>query len=497
LKLFRKNMKTVLFAAVIVMMAGRSNADFQEQEKDHSFDLGFIASRHKDVNGDWRLKVLGPLFEKAHSPDGMNLKAVRPFYSTVKDPARDRELSDFVWPIGTTRTVQDENQWRWLIFYGFNHTKNDPGQRYRTWLFPFYFQGRDESGETYRAVFPFHGTIKDFMGRDEVAFTLFPLYTTSKLKDISTVNYLWPLISRTRSERDHIYRARFFPFYGVNRHRDKYDKRFILWPIYTDVTYHYPKSKGSGHIVFPLYGWLNIDTEKTLWLVPPFIRITRGDERNITYAPWPFYQRVTGKDLDKHYVWPFWGRKIVGPMDRSFYLWPIFWTDTDTSHGQIKDRFLAVPFFSHTVVRSDKPAGIPKSDRPALSRRHKFWPLYSYRREGIASRFRFVELWPFAEAPSVERNWAPFWSFYTRYAHGDNVDTEVLWGLYRDQRRADEFRYVSLFPFFDYKRDDTVDPPERSWNILKGLIGYERKGAHRSFRLLYLIRLGGNKGERQ
>ena len=486
-------MKCALLAVLLGISVHAASAD--NAERDRSFDFGFIASRHKDLNGDWRLKVLGPLYERAQSNDGKSLRAVRPFYSHVEDPDKDRSLSDFVWPVGTIRTVHDETQWRWLIFYGFNHTTNDPGDRYRTWLLPFYFQGRDASGKTYRAIFPFGGTIKDFMGRDEFSFVLFPLYSTSSINDISTVNYLWPLISRTRSEREHIYRARAFPFYGVNRHEGKYHKRFFMWPIYSDVTYDYPKSKGRGHIVFPLYGWLNIDSEKTLWLFPPFIRFTRGDERNIIYAPWPFYQRVTGEDVYKHYIWPVWGRKKVGTVDRSFYLWPIFWTDTDTSPGAITDRFLMVPFFSHTVVRSDKPENSPKSERPALSRRHKLWPLYSYRREGLASRFRMIELWPFAEAPSVERNWAPFWSIYTRHVNGDQSDSEVLWGLYRDHRRSDEYRYISLFPIFDYKRDDTVDPPERSWNILKGLFGYERKGSKKRYRFLYFIKFGPSDGD--
>ncbi|HMP90802.1 MAG TPA: hypothetical protein PJ991_11410 [Kiritimatiellia bacterium] len=472
-----------------------SNAVADDAPPDRSFDLGFIASRHRDLNGDWRLKILGPLYEKAESSDGKSLKAVRPFYSTVDDPRNDRTLSDYLWPVGTTRTVHDENQWRWLFFYGFNHTTNDPGERYRTWILPLYFQGRDASGKTYRAVFPLGGTIKDFMGRDEFSFVLFPLYSTSAINDISTVNYLWPFISRTRSERDHIYRARVFPFYGVNRHEGKYRKRFVLWPIYSDVKYQYEKSKGGGHILFPVYGWLNIDTEKTLWIIPPFFRFTKGDERNVIYAPWPVYQRVTGKDYNKHYIWPIWGRKKVGTVDRHFYFWPFFWTDTDTGVDRVTDRFLAVPFFTHTVVRPAQPDETPKSERPALSRRHKFWPIYSYRREGLASRFRMLELWPFAEAPAIERNWAPFWSIFTRYADNDDVDREALWGIYRDHRRSDQFRYVSLFPIFDYKRDDSIDPPIRSWNILKGLFGYERKGDRKRYRLLYVIRFGAGKGE--
>jgi len=323
--------------------AGRDPA--AAENKNCSFDLGFIASRHQDAQGNWRLKAAGPLYEKIEAPDGMSVRAVRPFYSSVQDPARDRSLRDYAWPIGSTHNVRDETQWRFLVFYGFNHTTNDPGQRYRTWLFPFYFQGRDASGQTYRALFPVGGTIRDFVGRDEITFALFPLYSQSHLNEISTHNILWPFISLTTSSKDHIYRARFFPFYGVNQHRDKFDKRFILWPLYTEANYYYPKGHGHSHILFPFYGVVNLDTEKTLWLLPPFFRFTRGEAQDITYAPWPFFQRRKGNGIDMLYVWPLWGRKKVDDLERRFYLWPFIWTEYNDRPREDISRIHVVPFF--------------------------------------------------------------------------------------------------------------------------------------------------------
>jgi hypothetical protein len=458
-----------------------------------SYDLGFIASRHADVNGDWRTRGLGPLLEWVRATNDMELAAYRPFYSEVEDPASDRSLFDVAWPLATSRTVQDENQWRALFFFGFNHTTNDPNPRSRTWLFPFYFQGRDAEGKTYRALFPLAGTLKDFVGRDEITWVLWPLYSTSALNDLSTVNLLWPFISRTTSARDHIYRARVFPFYGVNRHRGKFDKRFILWPFYTEVNFHYARGHGGGFILFPLYGQLKLDTETTRWFLPPFFRFTRGEHGAITYAPWPFFQRRTTAEIDLLYLWPLWGRKSMDAVDQSFYLWPVFWTETQRRTGTTTKRFIAAPVFSHAVTRPNEPIDVPFDERPAVGRKHKLWPLYSYRREGEASFFRTLALWPFADSPSIERNWAPLWSLYTRQSNGDSVDHEILWGLYRDHRRGDTYRYISLFPLFERERDERVDPPVRRWNILKGLIGYRREGDDRRLRLLYLLSIKLNQ----
>lgn len=450
-----------------------------------TFDFGPIASRTYDLNNDERLRILGPLFERARAGDGMDLVAARPLFSTVDDPARDRALIDYAWPVGMSRTIHDENQWRFLFFFGFNHTTNDPGDRYRTWLIPFYFQGRDASGETYRALFPLGGTIKDFVGRDEVSFVLFPLFSRSALNDISTVNVFWPLVSKTTSSRGHISRGRVFPLYGYNIHDGKFDKRFILWPFYTRAHYQYEKGHGHSHMLFPLYGVVDLDTEKTLWLLPPFFRFTDGQQQDITYAPWPFFQRRVGNGVDQLYVWPIWGRKKFEERDTRFYLWPFFWTQTDRRPGEQVTRFHAVPFFSHTAVRAATTNMPAAADAEVLARRHKCWPLYSYRRDGDASRLRFPELWPFADAPSVERNLAPFWSLVERRTHGEKSDTEILWGLYRQHDRGPDERYVSLFPLADYRRAEGG----HSWNLLKGLIGYEQKASRKSLKLLYILRI--------
>lgn len=471
-------------ASLMLALAGVAGA--LADDSVYTFDFGPLLSRQVDAHGQERFKALGPFFERTSGEEDLALLATRPLYSTVEDPARDRSLDDFAWPVGTSRTIRDENQWRFLIFFGFNHTTNDPGERYRTWLFPFYFQGRDASGDTYRALFPLGGTIKDFVGRDEVSFALFPLYSTSALKDISTVNFLWPFISKTTSDNDRIRRGRVFPFYGYNRHEGKFDKQFILWPFYTDVDYYYEGSRGSGHILFPLYGWMNLESEKTLWLLPPFFRFTEGRDKDIVHAPWPFYQRRLSDTVDLRYVWPLWGRKTIEQRETHFALWPIFWTETDQRPDEEVNRFIAAPFFSHTAVRAKNTNEVEegRAEAEVLARRHKLWPLYSYRRDGDVSRFRFVELWPFAEAPAVERNWAPFWTLYERQASEDHVDTEILWGLYRNQKRGEEGRYVSLFPLADYRRVEDG----KSWNLLKGLLGYERKASQKSIRLLYLFR---------
>lgn len=455
-----------------------------------SFDAGFLASRHRDVNGDTRLKALGPFFEMGQSTQGMKLLAVRPFYSSVEAPATESSAKDYVWPLGTHRRNHDEERSRYLIFFSFRHQQPPHAEtakrRYRFWLLPFYFQGRDAKGLEYRAVFPLGGTIREFGGMDEIKFVLFPLRSTSRLNDLEASNWLWPLISETTGEGVH--RKRFFPFYGRSTREGRFDKKFVLWPVWTSARYEYPNGSGGGHILFPLYGHMKMEDQETWWVLPPIFRFTEGRKLDLVYCPWPFFQKAKGEDYEKFYLWPLYGRKEVGDFRRTFVFWPIVWDEENLREGEVQERFIIAPFW--LSERQGLPADRDNC-RPTPSRRlHKLWPVYSYRRIGEDSRLRVPELWPFAEAAAVERNWAPFWSLYLRTRHGGNTDTELLWGLYRSQRREDGSRFRSLFPVFETEREG---PDSRSWSVLKGLVGGERSGSQRSFRLLYFFRFGDDE----
>jgi hypothetical protein len=126
----------------------------------------------------------------------------------------------------------------------------------------------------------------------------------------------------------------------------------------------------------------------------------------------------------------------------------------------------------------------------AVYRRFKFWPLFSSERRDSSFRCRGLELWPFSRNPRpVERSWAPWWTLWHHVREGGDVDTEVLWGLYRRTQRGAYHRRHSLFPVVSWERK-TGTADEREWEFLKGLVGYRREGSRKSFRLLYFLRWG-------
>jgi len=403
-----------------------------------------------------------PFYDNLKTEEG-SFFAVRPFYShTVLE---EGEIRDVFWPLYSRKSFKDEKTSRALIFWwthAFDAQEESPRQR--RWLFPFVFQGRDANDEKYFALFPLGGTIHEFLGRDRIAFFLFPMVGKSQINDVKTTSVFWPIVSRTRGEG--IQRDRVFPIIGKSTLEGKYEKRFVLWPFWTSADYFYPGDSGKTWILFPICGRADLENEKTLWVIPPFFRFTQGTEQNRMYCPWPFIQKIESEWHNKLYIWPLWGRdQYAGGLSRrTFLFWPFLWSERFEEEQLTKTRKMALPFFflAREVLREE---GIPKGAQVEVSKAWKIWPLMSWKREGNASRFRMLELWPIESGP-VERNWRPLWTLYKRTNENGLIRKDLLWFVWHSERES------------AFRRSE--------WSLLKGLLEYKKKEGSRGGRLLWI-----------
>jgi hypothetical protein len=443
-------------------------------------DFGYLLSTGDDLEGAGVAHALGPVAESRSGLDGTYRRAIRPFFVYEED-ARGRDMLDILWPVGTISRWQGQTTWRFLTAFGVDYDNQNPASRYRTWILPLFFWGRNAVGERYGALFPLGGRIDDFMGRD-VWFALFPLYAHSRLNDLETHHFLWPLISRTTG--DDLYRFRAFPLYGRSIKRNDWDKRFVLWPFWNSAQYMHPGARGRGFVLFPLVGHVKLENQETWMVLPPFFRRTVGHEGREGCYPWPFIQTSSGK-VDKLYVWPLYGRTAEGNAVRTFWLWPFIWQRHDVWKPSETDRFRVFPVF---YAEATRPIATPAmvSDRYV-----SVWPLVSYRRsQADFKRVRVLDLWPFRDTAPIERNLAPWWTLYRYERHARGRENELLWGLARWGCEKEGNRYGSLFPLVSWSRDTQGDA-HREWDFLKGLIGYRRSEAGQEYRLLYVIHWRG------
>ena len=451
------------------------------------YDFGPIASKHQSIKGELQQKIAGPILEQSTNTRDDRFFALRPAYAKVDSADAKQQLNELLWPLATSRKNDRAFTWRFLNAMGTNWDVTDSSSRYRFWVLPFWFQGRDVQGENYAALFPIYGHINEFLGRDKVQFSLWPLYTYSTVSDLETHSVLWPIYSKTTG--DGVYRHRVFPFYGVSKKEDRFERSFILWPFWNAVNFQTQKGDGSGFCLFPLYAQSQFKDQKIRWFIPPFIRVSQGGDNDRSHIIWPLFQASEGT-VNKLYFWPFFGSKTIGHVENTFFAWPIYsHRHLDRSREDVYRTYLLPIYYSHTTV--PKPDAQVASDKKVYK---KIWPLFSYQKEQGMSRFRFFELWPLKNSPPIERNWAPFWTAYSHHKTQYASETEFLWGMYRRQLRADGTRYTSLFPLIDWSTSkDKEGRVQKSWSLLKGLIGFDHRDDQKSFRFLYFLQFGGTK----
>ena len=446
-------------------------------------DWGPLYSRMTDIEGHDRLRILGPLWERRTGPDSrQTLHAFRPIYARERDAAGWIH-HDLLYPLGTGSTLGHDTEWRVLVGWYQDYDIRDPESAWRLMILPFYFQGRSKEGEDYFAIFPFGGRIDDLLFRDRIDFALFPLWMRSEFRGIETVNWLFPVFARTDDPR--LRQLRIFPFYGKIQRRDYYRKRFVMWPFWTDAVWSYPRSYGSGFVLFPLYGQIKLSDQSSWMVIPPFFRHTRGARLEGGYYPWPFIQIENGQRR-KFYIWPLYGHRHQSGMSYRFLLWPLVHQYRMDRGDRSLDTYKILPFVfteREHIRYPDSGAGAPP---PA--RRVELWPLGAWDRPSSGpERLRIPDLWPGRNMEPIDRSWAPWWTLYRMDRHAGDVDCEALWGLYRHRRRGPEARHLSLFPLFERTRDNRAGKSHVSWSMLKGLIARHEEDGDARYRVLYVF----------
>lgn len=465
-------------------------------------DVGPIYSSTPDIARNQGFQALGPLVEARKSPVGHTFAAVRPFWSKTVDPGEDRSIQDILWPLGMFKMRKDELDWRFLISFGHDFDQTDDPSRHRWSVFPLLFGGRDKTGVPYFSIFPLGGTLREFIGRERIFFVLFPLYAESQQADNYTTSILWPIYSRTIG--NDIFRWRVWPFYGYSHSKERWTKRFIFWPFYTSVDYHYPDLEGQGFVLFPFYGQIVLPDRSSRLFLPPFFKVESGKDHFAFNAPWPFLQYVQNPREKKFYVFPLWGRKALPHMSEWFAVWPLISKRTADRPREIYRRFRIFPFWYHEKIISRSRTQEAADTDPAMQRESgadsantadctrrffRFWPLAMFRREEDHRLLRVPALWPSRQVPAIERNWAPLWTLYQSERKGERNETEFLWGLVRLTKDEDRSA-MHVFPLYDAKKQGG----HRSWRFLYGLLGRERDALQTSWQLLYFLHI---RSERQ
>ncbi|MCO5171397.1 MAG: FHA domain-containing protein [Planctomycetes bacterium] len=336
-----------------------------------------------------------------------------------------------------------------------------------TIVFPFMFTGTHPVEGSYLYLFPFGGTLKGLLGKDEVVGVLFPLYAWTRDRDMETHHVLWPLISWTSGGGASGFRV--LPFYGRQQKRDEdgnlvYDRTSVLWPLLhwaNDGTNS--RNRFESLVLFPLFGrtrsgWR--DDDVVLW---PFFRWWH--DKKTGYREWrlpfPFFVRGSGPEHERLDLWPFFGYRQRGGYTRHFLLWPLGRREVQETEEYVDRRLWALPLFwrMHRQYTDGRGEDV----------RTSVWPLLRWTSKhdgGFEVRFP-----------------APLW--FEDPLLNFNTILEPLWRVFRWGKDGEGRAWLDLLLGAFSLREG---PEGTRWDILGGLFGRTTRpdGTSRT-RLLWAI----------
>ncbi len=416
---------------------------------------------------------LGPLIYRQSGPE--ESYGLRPFFQET--PAGAREHGNALYPFFTW---QREGAYRSFSFFQLVNSRTDaadtahPDQHFDVWPFYFSREAKDPA-ESYRALFPFGGTIKNRFGKDRISFVLFPLYAHTEKSGRQITHAPWPFLRFIGGEGYHGFE--FWPLFGHSAHAGDYERQFYLWPLVyqsttnlsestpdvkTGILPFYTRDTGPGYIsetyAWPFFGYAH----RTM----PY----RYDEQRYF---WPFLVQGRGDDRVVNRWAPFYTHSVIKGSDKTWLLWPLYRHQRWSADGvaQQKNQFLFFLYWSLEQKSLANAAAAP-------AHKTHLWPLFSAWDNGAGSR-QVQALSPFevffpGNEP-VRQLWSPLFALY-RYERRPDASARhsLLWNAvtYRHSPVATEFHLGPLLSIH-------ADPSHRRLALGNGIIGLQRRaGEH-------------------
>lgn len=428
-------------------------------------------------------KFLGPIL-KYERYGSRRQRAFRPFYYRSDHLDDDSYTRYILFPVAKKRSSPEEESTHVLglyqnykIFADGNSEKTDY-QKFT--LFPFIFYGQDSADDSYFAFFPFGGTIKNRLQRDEINFFLFPLYGRTERKGTSIRNILWPVYADITGENESGIKV--WPFYGASEKNGVYKKRFYLWPFFFRYDLKLDTlSPETIRAFFPFYYSSSSRERSSTHVLWPFFSHIENREKGYEEwnYPWPLFRTSLGESRQGNKALPFYSDEQLGEQRKRWFLWPVYKSEEMSFDGyqRRRDRILFF-LFSRTHERH---FAQPWKDKKRIA----FWPFFTYDSKGGVSDFYFLSLLEpfFPESEALERTWAPLWRIY-QYRSDENQEIELsslLWNLYWKERQGNDLAW-ELFPLVRYRRDKE----SKDLKLFKGLFRYRSTPDKHRLNFLFL-----------
>jgi len=446
----------------------------------HVFTLWPLIDYRHDAQIDYTsVNALGPFLKYERKGDERAF-GLRPVYYHAGDVTDGIGYSEYLYPVASRKKEPDLSYFQGLHLLNYDFGTREEGSGNEFSLYPFIFYGHNPERGDYFAFFPLGGKIYEKFGRDEIRFTLFPVYSQTRKKGTTVTNILWPVFARISGENES--GVKVWPLFGAAEKEGVYRKRFYLWPI----IFRYDlgldtENPQHRRLVFPLFvGEESPQVSSRTYLWPFF---SYREDRHRDYEewnfPWPIFHISRGEYKEGVRFLPLYANERTGVFRKRWFLWPVYKIE-ETSTEILERRRDRVLYFLYSNVEETVLA-----EESVRRKQVDLWPLFTYRRLKGVSYFHTLSLLEpfFPENGGIERNWSPLWRLYQRKwdTHGNEVSS-LLWNFYWKERQPDGLA-MEVFPLFRYRRqgEELLD-----WQLLKGLFRFRSDSEGKRVYLFYL-----------
>ncbi|MBQ7233984.1 MAG: hypothetical protein IJS36_01085, partial [Kiritimatiellae bacterium] len=177
--------------------------------------------------------------------------------------------------------------------------------------------------------------------------------------------------------------------------------------------------EGSSWMVWPFWADVSREREKQWMLIPPFFGRARTASGSRLRCPWPFFEKESTTAKDRISIFPFYEKvslkdyregKAESGVTR--FGWRLVEIYRDSS-GEVEETRV-FPFWA-------KGRG--------FFRLWPFWATETLDAKKCVTYSRCLNLIPIRWIDAIDRNWAPYWTFYESVAKPAHTEHSLLWGL--------------------------------------------------------------------
>ncbi len=511
-KISPKKLSKIYYIFIIIPILIICSSAFCSEKVSSVFPFYYYSSEEKTTDTAKNLLLFHPFIEWSDSAEN-SLFALRPVFSYYKEPKKSG--AELIYPIfsyNKTHYSDNKTQTKWTIFPIFYYKKraeNNIDKSKTTSLIPLIFYGNFGVGKKYfillplifyaknsqvhlpfylrkeqnfAAFVPFYGKFTNFLGKKYMEFILFPLYVKSEKEGMTSLSFLWPFTGIYYGEK--IGGFKLWPLFAytkkINKENKEQKKFYYLWPLGHHIRYpesarskdptiidmffplfiNYNKGENKIDYYFPFWGRKQTKYQTTNSYLFPLLMLTKNTKYN--YFQYRILgiilNRKKGENNNEFQLLNIFGYKTKPNYKRAYILWPIFSKLQDDYKNYTFKRTYLFPFYlNQKNIQKDG----------TITTKSFFLPFMGkFQNKDKEKKIRNLWMWWYTDNDSLERNWAPFWTFYEKTIKPNGYyKKSVFRKLYTIETDGDSINKELNFLIFSYKKHN-----KESYIKLFGLI---------------------------